>query len=182
MTEPKAQFQNRSDGHIGVVVLNKKHEQEGSSVGPNDRIWLSTAEQEMTASAPRDAANNPFVGLGPDGGPALVQVTELREFPGTDRPIGATPTVEGDPAHVGQGVVGPGASDEAEGQKWAEADIEAEVKAEKAEKRDKARAARARRAQRQSEETGAAAEPAGDPPEGEFGVGEEVGNSEAAKT
>lgn len=169
MPDPQAEFRNASEGHVGVVVFNEKSEREGRSVAPGDRVLLSEREQMMTANAPRDPANNPFVGLGPGGGPALVLETEVREIPGNMRPIGAVP---GEP--VVPVVSEEGASDSSTSDEGAKPEPPAvAAKAKPAQ-------TRRRRSRRQSQETGAAPEPAGDPPAGEFGTGEEVGTPDAA--
>lgn len=145
MAEEKAEFRNTSKGVIGASVFAGNGERGGVAVKPGETVWLSEAEQVMTANAPVDPKNNPFVaGTGENGRPALEVVTEPRQIGTHTRPIG----------------------EKAE-------DVEATKKAKAAERK-------ARRSKRQSEETGAAEQPAGDAPEGQYGVGEEVGTPEAA--
>lgn len=182
--EEKAEFRNRTDGFIGVVVINEKGDRHGASVGPGDRVWLSEQEQILTASAPKLDKDNPFVGGHEDGGAALELVTEKRPVR-SPRPIG-TPAPEGAPetSEEVEAAEEPAPEDvEAtraakaaakDEQDKADAEAEAKAKAEKAKKR-------AARSRRQSRETGAAAEPKGDPPTGEFAPGEEVGDPEAPK-
>jgi hypothetical protein len=87
-------FRNISDGYIGVVVINEQGKREGIPVAPGATVELTEEEQKLTAHAPRDASDNPFVGgiPGPPGededgepgpaSPALVPDHEQRPVPG----------------------------------------------------------------------------------------------------
>jgi hypothetical protein len=59
--EQKQQFHNETGGYLGVVVLNVKGEEVGVSVPPDGYVFLSAAEQRLTANAPRNPKDNPFV-------------------------------------------------------------------------------------------------------------------------
>lgn len=57
----KQQFRNNLNGYVGVVVISPKGEDRGASVEPGGTVWLSEAEQTLTANAPRDPKDNPFI-------------------------------------------------------------------------------------------------------------------------
>jgi hypothetical protein len=76
-------FRNASDGYIGVVVINEQGKREGTPVGPGDTVELTEEEQRLTAHAPRDPADNPFIG-GIPGPPETDEKGETR--PGPQRP------------------------------------------------------------------------------------------------
>ncbi len=57
----KQQFINNLDGYVGAVVIGPKGDDRGIAVEPGGTVWLSEAEQTLTANAPRSAADNPFV-------------------------------------------------------------------------------------------------------------------------
>src|SRR2546423_1892023 len=59
--ESKTEFLNTTDGHLGVVLFNHKNERDAIALAPGDTVWLSEEEQRMTANAPRDPQNNPFL-------------------------------------------------------------------------------------------------------------------------
>lgn len=96
----KEQFENRDRGWIGVCIIDGKGDVQGKSVGPGERVWLSEAEKIVTAEAPRDPKDNPFVpqvrireaddGMGGVRREEyeltpLVRVTDARFVPGSDR-------------------------------------------------------------------------------------------------
>jgi hypothetical protein len=97
----KQQFHNETGGWLGVVALNAKGEEVGVSVPPDGYVFLSEEEQRLTASAPRDPKDNPFVPqefetIDPETGRrTTVQLTPLvlsnddRFTPGVERPIPA---------------------------------------------------------------------------------------------
>lgn len=64
-TEPgqisKTQFQNNTGGWLGVVAIDPKGQDRGVSVEPGGTVWLSEAEQRLTANAPRRPEDNPFI-------------------------------------------------------------------------------------------------------------------------
>lgn len=94
-------FRNDSPGWLGVVTIGPKGDDRGTSVAPGDLIWLSEAEQILTANAPRKAEDNPFIeqtltfGVDEEGAPVtrtitpLTPVSENRYVPAGDRPIPA---------------------------------------------------------------------------------------------
>src|SRR3954454_13954339 len=57
----KQQFHNETGGYLGVVVLSPKGEEVGVSVPPDGYVFLSEDEQRLTAAAPRNPKDNPFV-------------------------------------------------------------------------------------------------------------------------
>lgn len=60
-TIAKQQFKNNTGGHLGVVLLDSRGVERGASVEPDGFIWLSEAEQILTANAPRQPQDNPFI-------------------------------------------------------------------------------------------------------------------------
>lgn len=99
--EQKQQFHNETGGYLGVVVLNVKGEEVGVSVPPDGYVFLSAAEQRLTANAPRNPKDNPFVEqefetIDPASGERkkitfvpLVASSDDRFTPGVERPIPA---------------------------------------------------------------------------------------------
>lgn len=97
----KQQFRNNTDGYIGVVALSVKGEPSGIPVEPQGTVWLSEDEQVLTANAPRDPADNPFIpqklqrrnpetdALEEVEVTPLVPISENRYVPANDRPIPA---------------------------------------------------------------------------------------------
>lgn len=55
------QFVNNTAGHIGAVQYKPNGDEQAVAVEPGGTVWLSVDEQEITAKAPRDAADNPFI-------------------------------------------------------------------------------------------------------------------------
>jgi hypothetical protein len=97
----KQQFRNQTSGWLGVSVIGPKGDENGVSVEPNGTVWLSEQEQILTANAPRDPKDNPFIaqtfiGENPDTGAKeeyelvpLIPINEGRFVPANDRPIPA---------------------------------------------------------------------------------------------
>lgn len=95
----KQQFSNATDGWIGAVQISVKGEEVGVAVEPGGTVWLSEAEQILTANAPRRAADNPFIPqmrqrTDPSTGEIedvevtpLVPINEGRFVPANERPI-----------------------------------------------------------------------------------------------
>lgn len=95
----KQQFQNTTDGWIGAVQISVKGEELGVPVEPGGTVWLSEAEQILTANAPRDPAHNPFIAQkmqrrNPETDALeevevtpLVPISENRYVPANERPI-----------------------------------------------------------------------------------------------
>lgn len=54
-------YKNNTAGWLGVVKLDHLGAQVGESVEPFGEVWLTQAEAILTARAPKDPANNPFV-------------------------------------------------------------------------------------------------------------------------
>lgn len=82
MTTLRTEFKNVSGGVQGVVVLDESGRSRGVPVRPGDAIWLTEAEEVLTANAPREDKDNPFT----NG--ALVLVTRSTEVLNR-RPIGS---------------------------------------------------------------------------------------------
>lgn len=57
----KQQFENNTGGWVGAVTIDAKGNDVGIAVGPGQRVWLSEAEQRLTAEAPMRPEDNPFV-------------------------------------------------------------------------------------------------------------------------
>lgn len=97
----KQQFRNDTGGYIGAVQLSVKGEEMGVAVEPGGTVWLSEAEQILTANAPRDPADNPFIpqtmqrrnpetdALEDIQVTPLVPISENRYVPANERPIPA---------------------------------------------------------------------------------------------
>jgi hypothetical protein len=95
----KQQFHNQSGGYLGVVVLSPKGEEVGVSVPPDGFVYLSEAEQRLTAAAPRNPKDNPFIEQEfetvdrASGERKMIRFTPLvasadeRFVPGVERPI-----------------------------------------------------------------------------------------------
>lgn len=101
----KTQFHNNTGGHLGVVIIDPKGADRGVNVEPDGHVWLSEAEQRLTANAPRRAEDNPFIEQtktrrSPDTGELeeytvvpLTVASENRYVPADLRPIpGYVPT------------------------------------------------------------------------------------------
>lgn len=89
MREGKTEFLNRTPMIQGACRIISG-EEKGVPVAPGETVWLTEEEQEVTAAAPRQSKDNPFIaGSAPDGGVVLEAVT-------TGRPIGSRPI----PGHV----------------------------------------------------------------------------------
>lgn len=91
----KTEFVNNTDGYIGVVTYAPNGDEKPIAVEPGGTVWLSDAEQELTAKAPRKAEDNPFIQqrvpvLDPETGETVsyVNVTPLTEND-EDRPTPA---------------------------------------------------------------------------------------------
>lgn len=59
--DERFQFVNNTNGHIGAVQYKPNGDEAAIAVEPLGTVWLSVAEQEITAKAPKDAKDNPFV-------------------------------------------------------------------------------------------------------------------------
>lgn len=97
----KQQFENQSGGWVGAVVIGPKGDETGVAVEPGQTVWLSEAEQILTANAPRLPEDNPFLEkvtkvIDPESGEwvdrrvtPLVPVSRDRYVPANSRPIPA---------------------------------------------------------------------------------------------
>lgn len=59
--DERFQFVNNTEGFIGALQYAPNGDQIGVAVEPGGTVWLSVAEQEITAKAPRKAEDNPFI-------------------------------------------------------------------------------------------------------------------------
>jgi hypothetical protein len=116
------EFVNTTAGWVGAVKIGPHGEQRGMAIGPHGNVWLSEDEQILTANAPRDDADNPFLertlppeepgGLSTKLPPLLqlrtrgVEIKSRRPFgadaqeapPAEQEETGAAPLPEGEPA------------------------------------------------------------------------------------
>lgn len=196
----KTQFINNTGGWLGVVVIDPKGADRGVNVEPGGTVWLSEAEQRLTANAPRRPEDNPFIKQthtrrNPDTGELesydvtpLTVCSDMRFVPADTRPIPATTPaprgiMEAQAAATAEEptVVTTGSMPAVE-REMALQDAPPNLKPNEPVPTARARAA-AEAAQGapeeqawvEGEETGTAAAPSGDAPEGEYAAGEEVG-------
>jgi hypothetical protein len=196
-TVEKQQFINNTGGYIGVTVIGPRGEDHGASVEAGGTVWLSEAEQRLTANAPRLAADNPFImqrwtRRNPETG-ALEQydVTPLtpcsneRYVPADTRPIPATMSPAAVAAIAAAAATGPDpVSVRVAGDPVTERE-EAVMQSPTAQPTVPTRALQAAQAARAdateetasapAEETGAATPPTSPPPVGDYAANEEVG-------
>jgi hypothetical protein len=178
---PRDEFVNQSDGFIGVITIDPNGKERAIAVRSGASVWLSEAEQILTANAPRKDEDNPFA----NGDLKLrTRAADIKNR----RPIGAaqdetteaeeteTPSPNGSSPEV----VDLSAVEE----KQAEKPEKPRAKADK--ERQKAEQKRQAEAKKQAEagavpvkETGASVSPKGIPEVGKRAAGEEVGNPEA---
>lgn len=59
--DPQSKFTNVSGGVAGAVKLDHEGHAKGVAVFPNESVWLTEKEEILTANAPRNEADNPFV-------------------------------------------------------------------------------------------------------------------------
>lgn len=59
--DEREQFRNNTDGYIGAVTYAPNGDEKSVAIEPGGTVWLSPAEQELTAKAPKDAKDNPFI-------------------------------------------------------------------------------------------------------------------------
>jgi hypothetical protein len=57
----KQLFRNEDGGYVGAVVIGPRGDDRGVAVAPGETVWLSEAEQRLTAHAPRRPEDSPFV-------------------------------------------------------------------------------------------------------------------------
>jgi hypothetical protein len=53
-------FENRTQGFVGVVKIDRKGDEVGKPVEPGARVFLTDEEIELTRQAPAHADNSPF--------------------------------------------------------------------------------------------------------------------------
>jgi hypothetical protein len=152
MTTLRTEFKNVSGGVQGVVIVDDAGKPKGIPVRDGDAIWLTEAEEILTANAPRRDEDNPFT----NG--AFIVLTRASEAPNR-RPIGSRDDGGEAPTPVER-------SDDSEEAPW---DTGNEPQA-------------LPRVERQStEEVGAPPLPEGDPALGARAPGEEVGKPEVVR-
>lgn len=93
MSEAVTMFENTTAGWVGAIKLMRNGDRRAVAIEPHGRIELTEEEQQLTADAPRNAADSPFepkeyasydeAGEVVEQGvrPALREVTEERETP-----------------------------------------------------------------------------------------------------
>lgn len=59
--DDKFEFVNNTEGYLGVVTYAPNGDEKPIAVEPGGTVWLSDAEQELTAKAPKNAQDNPFI-------------------------------------------------------------------------------------------------------------------------
>jgi hypothetical protein len=169
--DQKSEFRNASQGHVGVITLEPGGKEKAIAVRPGHSVWLTEDEQILTANAPRQDEDNPF--LNGD----LELVTAPKDVRNR-RPIGHTDAEQPNEAS---------ARSKAEAAK-AKAAADAEQRAaEEAERSKKAQEQAGQGAsppvRRQSpDETGAARQPQGSSAKGTRAAGEEVGTPAAGES
>lgn len=178
----KDEFKNNTKGFVGVITLDNGKER-GIAVRPEATIWLSEEEQILTANAPRQDEDNPFV----NG--QLSLVTKAQDVKNR-RPLGnATPAADN-----GNGAAPaadtPGPEDQQQAAPTAEVAAPPEPQtARQREDRERAKKEAERKAEADAQAktgaipgkaTGAAVSPAGLPkPEGKAAPNEEVATPDA---
>lgn len=197
----KQQFRNNTEGWLGAVTIGPRGDDRGVAIEPNGTVWLSEAEQRLTANAPRQPEDNPFIErdhivVDPQTGEEstvritpLTAISEDRYVPAGNRPIPADTSVRQGNAQAALAATGD------EPVTVVPEERNAETRAEEVEQTlppVPARAAAAAEAAQSEpteesavkvdpqvgEETGVAPEPQ-PPVEGEFAATEEVGTPSA---
>lgn len=56
----KTEFENRTQGYLGVVKINRKGDEQGVPVAPGTRVFLSDEEIDLTEQAVARAEHSPF--------------------------------------------------------------------------------------------------------------------------
>jgi hypothetical protein len=82
MTTLRTEFKNVSGGVQGAVIVDVTGKPKGIPVSDGDSVWLTEAEEILTANAPRRAEDNPFT----NG--AFIVLTRASEA-ANRRPIGS---------------------------------------------------------------------------------------------
>lgn len=146
----REQFVNTSDGVIGVNVFSAKGDPDAIALQPGETVYLTEAEQRMTAEAPKLPEDNPLTNgkLKP-----LAEQRPLRPVEDEEATLAAKAALEAEEAAKAQEA----------------AEIEAKAREAEIAKEPAA----------QVEETGAPPLPASEAPEGSFAQGEEVATPDA---
>lgn len=85
--EQKTRYRNRAEGLIGVCIFDEEGKQAGVAVKPGQTVELTERERRMTANAPEDPDDNPFLGLGPGDPPTAALVPDTDDE--RPAPVGA---------------------------------------------------------------------------------------------
>lgn len=60
-SDGRREWQNTTAGYVSAVQVNARGDQTAISVEPGGTVWMNAEEEELTAKAPREAKNNPFL-------------------------------------------------------------------------------------------------------------------------
>lgn len=161
----RACYRNTSGQIIGVVKIDRKGDEKGESLLPDQTVWLSEDERRATARAPRDPADNPFT----NG--HLAKVADDRLTDADERAIDVAEEPAPEPAPVAEEVEGgmEPATGPAERPASRRSAVAVGAGAEEEHAAD------------HREETAATPPPPGKPVEGEYAAAEEVATPDAAK-
>lgn len=117
--EETHEFRNTTTGYVGAIKIDRRGERNAVALAPGETIELTVEEEEATARAHKDPADNPFTDqdyairdpqtnevVESGRRPPLELVTEKRELGSSRRPIGsqrseevgAAPEPDGEPA------------------------------------------------------------------------------------
>lgn len=119
----KDEFRNETKGFVGVITIDPQGNQKGVAVRPGNSIWLSEAEQILTANAPRLDKDNPFTNgqlslltkagdvknrrpIG-DAAPSSAGQAPAEEVAPSDGPVSEPPRVEKDGEQGSEGNAAP---------------------------------------------------------------------------
>lgn len=174
----KDEFENTTDGFVGVVSRNPDNKMTGAVVRPKENVLLDKQEQIATANAPKRDKDNPLAN-------GMLKKVRSGSEVENRRPLEPSATPEPEPAPQEAAPE----SDEARKEREAQERIAAAEAREKAEEAAKAKAeadqaaaakARVKRDEKADvrpapkAETGAAKPPAAQAPQGQAAKGEEV--------
>lgn len=162
----RACYRNTSGQIIGVVKIDRKGDENGESLLPEQTVWLSEDERRATARAPRDPADNPFT----NG--HLAKVADDRLTDADERAIDVAEEPAPEPAPAAEEVEG--------GMEPATAPVSRPAQRRSAVAVG-AGAEEEHAAADHREETAATPPPQGKPVQGEYAAAEEVATPDAAK-
>lgn len=164
----RSEWENVSNGVIGVVTYDERGKRGGAAVKPGDTVWLTEPERIATANAPKLPQDNPFVNGNLICRTPASAVKSRRPFGlEEDTEAEVAPPAPGTPTGLVEVEVGKGKT------AWMTPEDAAEFSAEPEPPREERPAIR--------EETAAPPLPEGDPERGSRPPGEEVGSPEVVK-